>query len=76
MLLLPTPSPRAQPRQDLALLPSLQPGLGTSAKSKWLLGQVPGTNYMQVGDKSSLKDLPPFLISRALAIERKTDRLS
>jgi len=45
-LTLPThPAHWAKPRQPLALLLSLPPGLGPSAKSKKLLGQVPGINY-------------------------------
>lgn len=71
-----TPSRWAKSRQPLALLSSLQPGLGASAKSKRLLGQVPGINYMPVGDESSLKDSPPYLINTTWAIERKTDSFS
>lgn len=59
--------------QLLALLSSLQPGLGASAKSKKLLGWVPGINYMPLGDRSSLKHLTPFLLSITQAIEGKAD---
>lgn len=41
------------PQQLLDLLSLLQPGLGASAKSKRLLGWVPGINYMPLGDGSS-----------------------